>query len=251
MRLERGPRPPGMWGRILSWPLAWPGLCSERELADAEDGVGRGWRLGDLLQLFNFVTSSNSYFLWSTCNLSGRAFTQLSCFIPDTLLCVIDTFIPNYNWESWDAKRLRNMPGHMMSNFWSWNSTSGVCPTPRPVPSCCTWSMNRRRRESYSWDPGQWWGLCCLLRALMTRAFLPDPQPHSWLQGPAHLGWPCHLTLYPFHKHTHTQSQYFDLRYCFCLNYVLIWPHFLDAMLCLNLPSVSDVWTVPSLPAPA
>ena len=72
-------------------------LCSERELADAEDGVGRGWRLGDLLQLFNFVTSSNSYFLWSTCNLSGRAFTQLSCFIPDPQLYVIDTFIPNYH----------------------------------------------------------------------------------------------------------------------------------------------------------
>ena len=97
VKLERGARPPEMWGWILSWPLAWPGLCSERELAGAEDGVGRGWKLEDLLQLFNFVTSSNSYFLWSTCNLSGRAFTQLSCFIPDPLLCVIDTFIPNYN----------------------------------------------------------------------------------------------------------------------------------------------------------
>lgn len=106
---------------------------------------------------------------------------------------------------------------HDIGNFCSWNSTSGVCPTPRPVPSCCPWSMNRWRRESYPWDPGHWWGLCCPLRALMTRAFLPDPQPHSWLPGPAHLGWPCHtLSTHSINTHIHTHSTVFWLEILFC-----------------------------------
>ena len=99
-----------------------------------------------------------------------------------------------------------------------------------------------------------------LFRALMTTAFLPVPHPHLWLQRPAHLEWPHHLTFYPSHKdthkhtHTHTHTHkhararipYFDPQCYFCLNYILILPHFLDTMVLLNLPSVSAVWTAPS-----